>query len=645
LRKYRSSEYAMSNSGWTLLSAADQIFKLSKGRIYNEKDEFDPDPCPKFKALIEILRVEIPSDIKDMINDKKKYNFDRNKSIKILVLCCDARSCHQLNQYLTQGLERTLFWTAIKNDISVQKLSKKYKSINNNVSGIVKDTVKVSNIDLNSKSSPSCSTAASKGEKIFLKIDESEAKKTKIETSSEMIVKSGIQEDIEEREEEFLKNSYILTMTQKINGNESISAADFDLSQSEKIEFEVIDSDLNTSSALFAMQKPILHIHTFRSHENQFSLNQTLFDICPDYVILYNTNIHAIRQIEIFEARLKRDPKKRLKVFVLMHAKTVEEQSFLTSLKREKKAFEMLIETKRTMVVPEYQDGKSEVLDHFSEINEKDVDESTSARQAGGQHPIKIVKNEKPCIIVDSREFRSDLPCLIHKRGLDIVPAMISIGDYILTPEICVERKSISDLIGSFQSGRLYNQVQQMVRFYKKALLLIEFDQNRPFHLQGKYMLSKESEVSNSDIMLKLQLLTIHFPKLRIVWSPSPYATAQLFEELKQKSHEPNLQSILKIGNDDPMQELTDATDKYNTDVYDFLLKLPGINSKNIGGIMRNGKCLKNLVQMSEKQLSEMIGNSKDGKLLHESLHKSHKLNKNDGGEKKYRNKRSLKKN
>ena len=37
----------------------------------------------------------------------------------------------------------------------------------------------------------------------------------------------------------------------------------------------------------------------------------------------------------------------------------------------------------------------------------------------------------------------------------------------------------------------------------------------------------------SSEITAKLQLLTIHFPKLKLVWSPSPHATAQLFEELK----------------------------------------------------------------------------------------------------------------
>lgn len=39
--------------------------------------------------------------------------------------------------------------------------------------------------------------------------------------------------------------------------------------------------------------------------------------------------------------------------------------------------------------------------------------------------------------------------------------------------------------------------------------------------------------MSTNDISSKLILLTMHFPRLRIVWSPSPYATAQLFEELK----------------------------------------------------------------------------------------------------------------
>lgn len=37
---------------------------------------------------------------------------------------------------------------------------------------------------------------------------------------------------------------------------------------------------------------------------------------------------------------------------------------------------------------------------------------------------------------------------------------MIAVGDYVLTPEICVERKSLFDLFQSMPSGRLYNQAR-----------------------------------------------------------------------------------------------------------------------------------------------------------------------------------------
>lgn len=58
------------------------------------------------------------------------------------------------------------------------------------------------------------------------------------------------------------------------------------------------------------------------------------------------------------------------------------------------------------------------------------------------------------------------------------------VGDYILSPEVCVERKSLADLFQSFGSGRLYNQAEAMTRYYKTPVLLIEFDQDKSFSLQ-----------------------------------------------------------------------------------------------------------------------------------------------------------------
>lgn len=78
------------------------------------------------------------------------------------------------------------------------------------------------------------------------------------------------------------------------------------------------------------------------------------------------------------------------------------------------------------MVVPEYQDGKSE--DAITMLQKK---QEISSRQAGGQ----AVNEESvitPRIIVDMREFRSDLPCLIHRRGIEVVPLTITVGSIFI---------------------------------------------------------------------------------------------------------------------------------------------------------------------------------------------------------------------
>lgn len=129
------------------------------------------------------------------------------------------------------------------------------------------------------------------------------------------------------------------------------------------------------------------------------------------------------------------------------------------------------------MVVPDYQDGKSE--DTIMLQREIKSTPEKNTRKGGEPSEVKVV----PKIIVDMREFRSELPALIHRRGIEIEPVTISVGDYVLTSEICIERKSLSDLIQSLNSGRLYQQCVQMSRYYTKPMLLIEFDQNKPFQL------------------------------------------------------------------------------------------------------------------------------------------------------------------
>ena len=89
------------------------------------------------------------------------------------------------------------------------------------------------------------------------------------------------------------------------------------------------------------------------------------------------------------------------------------------------------------------------------------------------------------------------------------------VGDYILTPDIVVERKTVADLHASIKSGRLYRQVEAMTEDFEISMLLIEFDGERQFRLQSDSEIGRE--ISPTNIASQLVLLVNRFPKLRFV--------------------------------------------------------------------------------------------------------------------------------
>ena len=55
--------------------------------------------------------------------------------------------------------------------------------------------------------------------------------------------------------------------------------------------------------------------------------------------------------------------------------------------------------------------------------------------------------------------------------------------------------------------------------------------------------------------------------------------------------------------------------------VKDFLAKLPGINSKNIYGILNQADNLLNLLEHSQEKLSEILGSKQNAADLYGALH------------------------
>ncbi|XP_033177140.1 DNA repair endonuclease XPF isoform X2 [Bombus impatiens] len=479
-------------------------------------------------------------------NDNKKNKTNKNPE-KVLILVHDRNICYQLRNYLTMGANKYLLYEAVK------KLSHKE---------ITKTTGK-----------------------------NAEEKSTSAENN--------------EHSTEEEQDAYVLTLSQKVKEeNQSDSTAE-DNKQQTLFEdcSQIADLDLTNINT----NTPIVLIQCLKKHGDPMALQRALTEHTPNNIIMYVADMSAVRQIEVYQ---NNNPSIDLKVYFLIYESSVEEQEYLTSLRREKEAFHLLINAKTTMVIPEDQDGKSD--DCLNLAIQSNADGELSTRK-GGLSKISEIPNT---VIVDMREFRSELPAILYTRGMKVEPITLQVGDYILSPDICVERKSISDLIGSLNSGRLYNQAIAMTRHYSKPMLLIEFDPNKPFCFQGYYYASKD--VQNMFITSKLQLLTLHFPRLKLVWSPGPHATAQLFEELKQGKDQPNAEKVAQVGIEENKEILAE---KYNPRIQDFVSKLPGVTSKNLHLILGKGQSLDHLNKLTKEELIEMIENKTEAEMLYSAFH------------------------
>lgn len=340
-------------------------------------------------------------------------------------------------------------------------------------------------------------------------------------------------------------------------------------------------------------------------------INESLLqEVAPSYIVMYEPDLSFIRRVEIFQAL---NPASPAKVYFMYYGTSVEEQTHLLSIRKEKRAFTRLIKEKAAL-------GKhfATEADNFRfRVRKPQV---ANTRIAGGA-TFRTEVDEMQ-VVVDTREFRSSLPNLLYRAGIKVIPCMITVGDYILSPKLCVERKAIPDLISSFKSGRLYQQCEQMFRHYESPVLLIEFDESKSFSFEPfaefkprtlKATNPLSAKILKQEIQLKITELLMSFPKLKIIWSSSPYETAQIFLELKASQEEPDIEEALSKGVN-PTITTSEGPPMINDDVVDLLQTIPGINNVNYATVIQRVRNMSELVCLSREKFIEMLGEENGNK-------------------------------
>ena len=336
----------------------------------------------------------------------------------------------------------------------------------------------------------------------------------------------------------------------------------------------------------------LLVIHPYEGDLDEHILEE----IRPRYVIMYEPDAAFIRRVEVY--RSSHDDR-NVRVYFMYYGGSVEEQRYLSAVRREKDAFTRLIKERGSMAVTMTVDGA--VADPQEQFLR-----TVNTRIAGGGR--LAATSEPPRIVVDVREFRSSLPSLLHGRSNVVVPCMLTVADYVLTPNICIERKSVQDLVSSFKNGRLFNQAETMLQHYKYPMLLIEFGQNKSFTLDtfGTDHTTALSTANNpQDLQSKITLLTLAFPRLKVIWSSSPYQTAEIFDELKKQQEEPDPIKAVQVG----LGDGEDPNDQsFNQIPQDMLRAVPGMSEKNLSRITLEVGNITDVSNLTEEELDVMVG-------------------------------------
>ncbi len=162
-----------------------------------------------------------------------------------------------------------------------------------------------------------------------------------------------------------------------------------------------------------------------------------------DLVVFYEAVPSEIRAIQR-KGRTGRGREGR--IVVLVTKGTRDEAYYYSSMKKERKMYDKILEIKR-------------MLDR----KQRSLEECALAEETG----IKV--------IVDSRELRSEVVKHLREIGARIDVRNLEVADYVVSDRVAVERKTVEDFLNSIiQKDRLFSQVAKLKSAYSIPVIIIE---------------------------------------------------------------------------------------------------------------------------------------------------------------------------
>lgn len=285
-----------------------------------------------------------------------------------------------------------------------------------------------------------------------------------------------------------------------------------------------------------------------------------------DLVILYEPVPSEVRMIQ----RRGRTGRKRSgRVKVLITNGTRDEGYYWASVNKERRMKHQLIDP-----------------DVLEELNSNAIERMENEKRVKVLDPTPK-KEELPVVFADTREGNSKVIRHLSEMEIDVKVQAMAVGDYQVSDEVVIERKTAKDFVDSIVDKRLFKQARSLMEEFKRPLIILEGDD------------LYNGMINPNAIRGSIASIALDFG-ISIIPTKNAQDTAAMIKRIAIRE---------QSGEKTPIQIRTDKKPVNLWEQQLFIIEsLPNIGPVNAKNLLEHFGTVANIINASESQLQEVEG-------------------------------------
>lgn len=285
-----------------------------------------------------------------------------------------------------------------------------------------------------------------------------------------------------------------------------------------------------------------------------------------DLVILYEPVPSEVRMIQ---RRGRTGRKHSGRVKVLITNGTRDEGYYWASVNKERRMKHQLIDP-----------------DVLEELNSNAIERMENEKRVKVLDPTPK-KEELPVVFADTREGNSKVIRHLSEMEIDVKVQAMAVGDYQVSDEVVIERKTAKDFVDSIVDKRLFKQARSLMEEFKHPLIILEGDD------------LYNGMINPNAIRGSIASIALDFG-ISIIPTRNAQDTAAMIKRIAIRE---------QSGEKTPIQIRTDKKPVNLWEQQLFIIEsLPNIGPVNAKNLLEHFGTVANIINASESQLQEVEG-------------------------------------